>query len=89
MGLTVCPVPEGYPSEIVGYAQPWIVNPGDEVDIMVRQDFQLLCNRQSIFPIACVTSVVSRCLRRRFHCVHTLVKQFTSALVETFMSQHY
>ncbi|KAJ2971444.1 hypothetical protein NQ176_g7681 [Zarea fungicola] len=32
---TVYPVPENYPSEIIGYAQPWIVDPGDSIDIKV------------------------------------------------------
>jgi hypothetical protein len=26
----------GYPAEIVGYAEPWIVTPGDTVAIKVR-----------------------------------------------------
>jgi hypothetical protein len=32
---TVEPVPKDYPAEITGYAQPWIANPGDNVDIKV------------------------------------------------------
>lgn len=35
MTSTVCAVPDGYPSEIIGYAEPWIVGPGDEVAIKV------------------------------------------------------
>jgi hypothetical protein len=32
---TIVPVPKDYPKEIIGYAQPWIVSPGDNVDIKV------------------------------------------------------
>lgn len=32
---TIVPVPKAYPTEIIGYAEPWIVSPGDEVDIKV------------------------------------------------------
>lgn len=32
---TVETVPDGYPPEIIGYAEPWIVSPGDKVDIKV------------------------------------------------------
>ncbi|EXJ88141.1 hypothetical protein A1O1_05069 [Capronia coronata CBS 617.96] len=32
---TIFPRPDGYPSEIIGYAEPWIVSPGDTVDIKV------------------------------------------------------
>ena len=32
---TVVPVPKDYPKEIIGYAEPWIVSPGDNVDIKV------------------------------------------------------
>jgi hypothetical protein len=33
---TIEVVPEGYPAEITGYAQPWLALPGDTVDIKVR-----------------------------------------------------
>ncbi|EXL67177.1 hypothetical protein FOPG_16685 [Fusarium oxysporum f. sp. conglutinans race 2 54008] len=32
---TIHPVPADYPKEIVGYPQPWIVSPGDKVDVKV------------------------------------------------------
>lgn len=32
---TVVSVPKDYPKEIIGYADPWIVSPGDNVDIKV------------------------------------------------------
>ncbi|KAK4942368.1 hypothetical protein LTR10_017815 [Elasticomyces elasticus] len=32
---TVRPVPADYPHEIVGYAQPWIVNPGDSINVKI------------------------------------------------------
>ncbi|OAA64737.1 hypothetical protein SPI_03384 [Niveomyces insectorum RCEF 264] len=35
MASTVCAVPDGYPAEIIGYADPWIASPGDLVDIKV------------------------------------------------------
>jgi hypothetical protein len=38
MASTVCAVPEGYPAEIIGYADPWIVSPGDSVDIKVNKE---------------------------------------------------
>jgi hypothetical protein len=34
---TIWPVPEDYPKEIIGYAEPWIVDPGEFVDIKVRK----------------------------------------------------
>lgn len=33
---TIENVPEGYPEEITGYAEPWIVKPGDTVAIKVK-----------------------------------------------------
>jgi len=36
MATTICQVPEGYPAEIIGYAEPWIVSPGDQVHIKVN-----------------------------------------------------
>jgi hypothetical protein len=33
---TIEVVPENYPAEITGYAQPWLALPGDTVDIKVR-----------------------------------------------------
>lgn len=35
---------DGYPPEIIGYAEPWIVAPGDSVAIKVRY---LLCSTWS------------------------------------------
>ncbi|KIW24173.1 uncharacterized protein PV07_09903 [Cladophialophora immunda] len=32
---TIVPVPKDYPKEIIGYAEPWIVSPGESVDIKV------------------------------------------------------
>lgn len=32
---TIHPVPPNYPPEITGYAEPWIVNPGDQVAIKI------------------------------------------------------
>ncbi|RDW58195.1 hypothetical protein BP6252_13606 [Coleophoma cylindrospora] len=32
---TIVPVPKDYPPEIIGYAQPWIVSPGQEVEIKI------------------------------------------------------
>ncbi|KAG0649925.1 N,N-dimethylformamidase heavy chain [Hyphodiscus hymeniophilus] len=32
---TISPVPKDYPREIIGYAEPWIVSPGNEVEIKV------------------------------------------------------
>ncbi|KAK5124768.1 hypothetical protein LTR85_001481 [Meristemomyces frigidus] len=32
---TIRPVPPGYPKEIIGYAQPWIVDPGEVVEVKV------------------------------------------------------
>jgi hypothetical protein len=32
---TICDVPENYPAEIIAYAEPWIVSPGEVVDIKV------------------------------------------------------
>jgi hypothetical protein len=32
---TVCPKPQNYPKEVIGYAEPWIVSPGDEVKVKV------------------------------------------------------
>lgn len=32
---SVYPVPDNYPGEIVGYPVPWIVSPGDSVEIKV------------------------------------------------------
>lgn len=32
---TVATPRSNYPAEIIGYAQPWIVSPGDTVDIKV------------------------------------------------------
>jgi hypothetical protein len=32
---TIDVAPAGYPAEIIGYAEPWIVSPGDTVDIKV------------------------------------------------------
>lgn len=39
MGPTLRAVPDDYPPEIIGYAEPWIVNPGDEVDVKVCEVF--------------------------------------------------
>ncbi|KAK5202402.1 hypothetical protein LTR41_011845 [Exophiala xenobiotica] len=33
--MTICDPPQGYPKEIIGYAEPWVVNPGDTVDIKI------------------------------------------------------
>ncbi|KAF7562665.1 hypothetical protein G7046_g1496 [Stylonectria norvegica] len=35
MASTICAVPDGYPAEIIGYADPWIASPGDQVSIKV------------------------------------------------------
>ncbi|KAJ9628318.1 hypothetical protein H2204_009293 [Knufia peltigerae] len=35
MGPTLRAVPDDYPPEIIGYAEPWIVNPGDELDVKI------------------------------------------------------
>ena len=35
MASTICAVPDNYPAEIIGYADPWIANPGDHVAIKV------------------------------------------------------
>lgn len=43
MASTVCVVPDGYPAEIIGYAYPWIVSPGDQVSFKVTQ----LCDEAS------------------------------------------
>lgn len=32
---TIVPTPAGYPAEIIGYAEPWIASPGENVDIKV------------------------------------------------------
>ncbi|CAH0033151.1 unnamed protein product [Clonostachys rhizophaga] len=32
---TIHPVPVDYPKEIIGYPQPWIVSPGDKIDVKV------------------------------------------------------
>ncbi|EXJ86338.1 hypothetical protein A1O3_03289 [Capronia epimyces CBS 606.96] len=32
---TICSPPAGYPPEITGYAEPWIVSPGDQVSIKI------------------------------------------------------
>jgi hypothetical protein len=32
---TIVSVPKNHPKEIIGYAEPWIVSPGDDVDIKV------------------------------------------------------
>lgn len=36
MVSTIRPVPDDYPPEIIGYADPWIVSPGDDVEVKVR-----------------------------------------------------
>lgn len=40
---TICEVPKDYPSEIIGYAEPWVVSPGDTVALKVCCPFSLFC----------------------------------------------
>ncbi len=49
MASTICAIPEGYPAEIIGYADPWIVSPGDEVEIKVG--YHLPSGRAFLSPV--------------------------------------
>ncbi|TPX12998.1 uncharacterized protein E0L32_006643 [Thyridium curvatum] len=45
MASTLCSIPEGYPAEIIGYADPWIASPGDMVEIKVSSTAARYCYR--------------------------------------------
>ena len=51
---TVAILPEGYPAELTGYADPWIASPGGTVEIKVCTIYDSIPTDACLLNSACI-----------------------------------